>query len=67
MEEELIIAFLNNDCSPEEKSRVETWINDSPENQKHLDKLKLLGDPCKPRLIMEQHPGGYFEGEIPRR
>jgi transmembrane sensor len=44
MKEELIIAYLNSDCSPEEKKRVEAWINDAPENTKHLNELKFIWD-----------------------
>ena len=42
MEEELIIAYLLDDCSPGERVRVETWINDSPENKKDFEEMKVI-------------------------
>ncbi len=42
MKEESIIAYLSDDCSHEERDRVETWINDSPENKKYFDEMKFI-------------------------
>ncbi|MFC2113055.1 FecR family protein [Bacteroidota bacterium] len=42
MKEELIIAYLGNECSPAERDMVEAWINDAQANKKHFNKLKFI-------------------------
>lgn len=42
MKEEWIIAYLNSDCSYEERETVENWIRASAENRKYFEELKLI-------------------------
>ena len=44
MKDELIIAYLNNECSVAEKEFVEKWLGEAPGNRKRFEETKLIWD-----------------------